>query len=386
MKNFRMILTGISVLCLSAASAWSAELRLYGTFPAEWLQSVDDVYPITSAPDGIQWEAWLAVRSMSSAPANEKIVIDAYGSGRAQAQKLVDYFVEHHNFPAGRFKIELVNRPEWNGWVVVHPAMVEVPDGSPTLDRAPSLATLPPVAIPRDPAMVSTQAAPLPRQAMRAVGLASTVQGGFLAGARGPELRPFVGIEWFALEGSPSLPHFTRATWLGSRAGAELALVRWPISEIGISGHYYHSFDGVTTDAQASSVNEIATQAYWLMRANSTLMGVPMIRVFGGLYSNRRDGDPSLGFLPAILGPRFGTELSTRVDGIFTLGVSGAYTAALDGVYEAGGFLSHRFFSVDTSNWEARLAITADSARVRNSAGLQKESWLTMEIGLTGNL
>jgi hypothetical protein len=380
-------LTRIAALSLGlVASAETARaggnLPGYGSFPLQWLEGVTDVYPVTAAPKEIQWQTWLAVRALSSAPKATKLRIETHDPGSArEAAKLRDYLVGHHRFPASRFVLAVSERPGWGGWIVVRPEGAKVALDPPD---APAPGDVPVLALSEvDTLGAGSQGAPLPTGAVRTMNYASAVQRGWL-GSSGWQFRPAFGIQWFNVEGAKGFARRARASWMGAWLQQDLALLRWPVGEMGVDVHFFRSFTAVSDDAKGGSVSEGGVKAHVLLKANSTLMGMPMIRLSGGYFRNVRSTprNAELGILPGMSGAQVSAELSTFVDGMFTLGLAGAYVFTADGVISAGGSLSHRLFEAVGSTWDARIGLTASVARQRTGAVLLEESWSAFQFGV----
>ena len=210
-------------------------------------------------------------------------------------------------------------------------------------------------------------------------------------GSEGPQFRPYVGIEWFNVEGAKTGGTRVNASWAGPKVQGEVALMRWPVGEFGLGGSVYKSAIGMSPDGKQSSLLESRANAHLLLKANTTAMGVPMLRLTAGYLGNWRTIDPSSPpsgpFLSSFSGPRAGGEISTYVDGIFTVGMNGGYTFARDGLIEAGGFVSHRFLKTgDDRSWDARFGLSVANAMQRSGVDLLEESWSTFQFGLIGSL
>ncbi|MBC7691899.1 MAG: hypothetical protein H7222_09015 [Methylotenera sp.] len=414
-------------------------LPSFGVFPLAWLDSVDEVYPITSAPEDVQWEAWLAVKTSGQGRLSNPVVIEVFGGTESAGVKVKKYLVEHHKFSARQFEIKFSQNAAWNGYVVVRgqdTKLPEVPVRPPQLSHASPIAAIPeiqtrivvmapeapryrvvkrvilsdsllspfrtvedyvlenPQSIAQDMnsstgeiPITTSQASPyspsVPQGRLQTY--ASKVQAGWL-GSFGPQYRPSVSMEWFDVEGAKNFGRRTKAGWIGARVQGEVALLRWSIGEVGVGASAFHSLNAITPDARQGSAVDAKAQAHVLLHANSTAMGIPMLKLSTGYEGNWRNAGANSNLLPAFQGFRVAGELSTFVDHVFTLGASSAYTFAQSGIVELGGSVSHRLIQNERRCWDARLGVNAASAKGQSGAAKLEETWTSVQIGLTGTL
>src|SRR5262245_14168023 len=107
-------------------------------------------------------------------------------------------------------------------------------------------------------------------------------------GNLGIQFRPYAALQWFSVSGAKGLARPARAGWMGARVQTEFAFFRWPIAEVGANAYFYRSFLALTPDAESGQATEGGAQGYLLFKANTTVFGVPMLRVMGGYYANIR--------------------------------------------------------------------------------------------------
>ena len=173
---------------------------------------------------------------------------------------------------------------------------------------------------------------------------------------------------------------------MGPRLEAEIAMLRWPIGEFGIRGSAYRSAIAFSPDAQNGSATDFKGLGFLQFKANTNVLGVPMLRVLAGYHYNVRNLDRGMSAQGAKSAPHFAGELATLVDGTFTVGLNGGYTFSEKGVTEAGGFISQRIYT-GKRNWDAKLGVSAASAKETGAGGRTlTESWNTFQLGLVGSI
>ena len=202
---------------------------------------------------------------------------------------------------------------------------------------------------------------------------------------RGLEFRPTVGMQWYSIDGKKISGSKMRAGWMGAKASAELALIRLPVFESGVEGSLFKSQSPLSSDAQNVNVTDIAADAYVQLKANSTAMGIPMLKVSTGYGSFQRNASPPVAdqMLPNLSGFRLGAQLSTYVDNIFTVGAETDYTFAADGVWEINGFLKHRLFTFKQSVWDFKFSTGVARMRIPMNQATYEENWTTVFLGLS---
>jgi hypothetical protein len=405
---------------VSGTAAKKDGLPSFGVFPVGWLDGVDEVYPISSAPEDVKWEAWLAVKAAARGTFTHPVIIEVFNGSESAGVKIKKYLVEHHKFSARRFEIKLSQSPQWNGYAVVRtfdeklpPAPIRPPQvryQSPISLRAPEPANEY-IQAKREPVLVQRQVlssnllspwvtqefleeAPDPVneeviQVSQAAPMnSSEARVGWL-GSTGPQLRPYAAMEWFGVEEAKT-PVATskraRAGWMGARLQGEAALLRWSIGEVGVGGSVYRSIFAITPDSRTGKATDVKALTHFLLRANSTLMGRPMLKITAGYHANWRNLDRAVNLHSTVGGLRTGAEVSTFVDRIFTLGANTAYTFSQAGVFEVGGFISHRIINTPQRSWDARVGVMAASARETVGATRLDENWTSVQFGVIGAL
>jgi len=403
MRSGLLSLSLISVLSVNAHAGERA-VPDYGAYPLRWLEATSDLYPITQASREVQRETWMANKKIAEGSSTDEIRIEVAASdgdnASKQAQKIENYWVAHHHYPTSRILHEATLPSAWAGWVVVRSstsrALPAVPPARLTawLGRLPKALPQPVVAVaapvaplgPVDSIATSQAAALSPARFESESDLES------LSGRRPPlPIRPYAALEFYSCEGwrtEKSDPKAS-ASWLGPRLGFDAQVIHIPVAALGVSGSYYRSITPLSTDAQDSKAQEIEGSAWMLFRANTLHYGIPQIRLGGGYLQNRRWGTPASGgtFLPTFQGARFWSELSTEIDSHFTLGLHAAYTAAQQGLYEAGGQLTHNLFRLRDRQWDLTFGMNAAVARADTALGPRtQETWLSFQLGLSGGI
>lgn len=203
--------------------------------------------------------------------------------------------------------------------------------------------------------------------------------------ARGLEFRPSVGMQWYNIEGKKVNGGKMRAGWMGAKASAELALVRLPVLESGVEGAIFKSQSPLSSDAQNAVVTDITGDAYVQLKANSTEMGIPMLKLSLGYGAFLRSTSalPSDQYMPNLKGFRAGAQVSTYIDHIFTLGAETGYTFAEGDVWEINGFLKHRLFNWKQSVWDMKFSTGVGRMRIPMPQITYEENWTAVFLGLS---
>ncbi len=209
---------------------------------------------------------------------------------------------------------------------------------------------------------------------------AEAMKMGFFSQNRGMEYRPSVGMQWFSVQNNRPDSSLIRTQWLGVKAEMDTALVRFPVMELGAETAVFRTLTGLSPESRNTSVTDMSIAAYVLFKANTSKVGIPMVRVSTGYYGNWREGDPSVGFLPGASGFRVGAELSAIIDAMFAFGMSGNYVATHDGLFDLGAFLSQKFLSnARVGIWSARLGANVSLLLAEQ----RRESWIAVTTGVS---
>lgn len=197
-----------------------------------------------------------------------------------------------------------------------------------------------------------------------------------------PKLRPEISATWMSTETYRNGQLIGQGGWMGLRAAADAALLRWRNVETGILGHVFSSVFSMSARAGGGSAAEVQVQPYVLLRPGIDVLGDLHIRLSGGYFGNWRQGAAGQIFFPPIRAFQVRAEVSTMFDSRSRIGFVGSYALAELGVLQAGATFSQRLFGTIDMPWDFRIGLTASVAR---SSTLQ-ENWTQVSLGIVGAL
>jgi hypothetical protein len=372
-------------------------LLSWGAFPVEWLSDRDDIAPISEAPREAQIQMAFACAGIRAAKPTDLILIESSQADLTQSGKLKQYLVEQQGITPER--IMLVYRDPagggaWQGWIHIRPQGVEIPVApTPALDqwlaglRSPALPVASPGIIQEAPIRTSQAAV------MRAR-IEKAVKDPRPSHEKEGRVRTQISTEYLSVDGMKGGESITRASWMGFRVGSDLALFHAPIFELGFGGNVARSFLPMSESAKNATATSWLGEGYGVLRANSGVFGIPELRAGIGWMGNNRSASSNLSdaiFLPSLTGPRARIELSTRVDGVFRLGIHAGGVAAQNGyrVFDFGGSLSQRLWDNGSQSLSARVGLDAGIARgtaETAAIGVDRETWASFQVGVSASL
>jgi hypothetical protein len=373
-------------------------LMNWGAFPVEWLKEQAMIGSVRTLPREAQIQLAFACSGIRQAKPEHLVLIEGDESYFREAQKLKEYLVVQQGISPERIKIvyrDTEESPAWEGWLHVRPQNVEVP-----VAPTPELLAWSQQIVDVKNYVKSNSAGNReePIRVSQAVAIRAAVEQqakdarpSYLRDGR---IRTLVSTEYLSLDGLKGEDSLTRAAWMGFRVGGDLAVLHAPVFELGFSGNVARSFIPMSVDAQNATATSWVGESYGIIRANSTLFGIPELRVSFGWMGNNRSASSvlnSAAFLPAITGPRARLELSSRVDGIFRLALHGGGVSALEGyqVLDFGGSLSQRLWDNGYQSISARVGLDAGIARAPESAAslqTDRETWASFQVGIAASL
>ncbi len=374
-------------------------LLSWGAFPVDWLASHEEVAPIQGATREAQLQMAFACAGIRAARPTDLILVESSQHHLKDAQKLKKYLVEQQGIQADRIKL-VFRDPDlgsaWDDWVHVRPQGVEIPvaptralDGWLTDIRAPVKSTeLADAAIIQDAPIRTSQAATIRARVEKEVKDARPSH------EREGRVRTQVSTEYLSTDSMKNDESLTRASWMGFRVGGDIAVFHAPIFELGFSGTVARSFLPMNEDARNATATSWVGEGFGILRANSGIFGIPELRAGLGWMGNNRSASSNVNdslFLPAVTGPRARLELSTRIDGVFRLGVHFGGVAGQGGaqVLDFGGSLSQRLWDNGSQSLSARVGLDAGVARVTHevqASAVDRETWASFQVGVAASL
>lgn len=352
-------------------------LPYHGALPVSWLSSRETVFPITEAPETIQWQTWVMIRSISHNAVSEPVWIDVPKGHVMLGERIVNYLIERHGFPQDRFLIRTVEKEGWSDWIAIYPQGYE-PEGAPPSWQYDSSMII------EDEIHVSLAS---PKKTESFPVTQSAYDSEEQVEAKTIGLRPSIGIEWFNARARISEGHDIRATWIGLSGRGETTLIGSKWMDFDVGGHYFGSISSVTPDALGTNVSEGSLYLQALLKLAPTIFGRPEIAGMSGFYANFRiSTGANPGFLPAMRGPFSGFWATTTFDEVMAIGFGMAYVFTYQGVILGEGFMRHRLFGTETLPWDIRLGLSLATARMRMPDVYRKEYWSSIQFGLAGSL
>lgn len=337
----------------------------YAVFPANWLEFVEDVYPVSEAPGPIRLEADKAIQALVRDRSRQPVRIEVFGATRSAAEKLVRYFVDHHGFPESRFLIdEGSSTGAWDGWVALRTSNTRLPVNPPdwtlTLVRS-SLAS---------PSRTSETYLP-PVQRSNEIF----------------RFRPAVGLNWFFVEPGKGAPEGTPGTgFIGLSAAAETDYLRSDHLEAGFRGSYFGSMTGLTRESMDAAVSEATLGTYFKVTPEPSIFGAAQLTLNVGYVGNWRTASEAVSYLPALRGLRTALEVSTSFDEAIRVGVFGGPTFGEVKQVLAGGYIRHRLFGTDARPWDVKMSGSLSALDHGSGAAIRREHWSSVFLGVSGSL
>lgn|GEM_PF-4851570 len=372
-------------------------LLSWGAFPVEWLAGRDDIAPISDAPREAQIQMAFACAGVRASKPTDLILIESAQSDLAHSRKLKQYLVSQQGIAPERIMLvyrDPASGTAWEGWIHIRPQGVEIPVApTPALDQwlADIRKPLLPVA-----ASGIIQEAPIrtSQAAVMRARMEKAVKDPRPSHEKEGRVRTQISTEYLSVDGMKGGESITRASWMGFRVASDLALFHAPIFEFGFGGNVARSFLPMSEAAKNATATSWLGEGYGVLRANSGVFGIPELRAGIGWMGNNRSASSNLSdaiFLPSVTGPRARIELSTRVDGVFRLGVHAGGVAAQNGyrVFDFGGSLSQRLWDNGSQSLSARVGLDAGIARGTADIaviGIDRETWASFQVGVSASL
>jgi len=375
----------LSLIMITAFSqnTFAKKLPSYGLFPLGWLNQTYDLFPIKSQPRPIQVQAWLAIKAISKANYSDMLIIESSDADYENSKKLLNYLVDHHKFPEGRFILQKNLNTNLKGWVIIRPSATSSPNSPPNWNLKHALSNNPKNTAHSD--QISTSlASPLTNEQIGNINSLRVDNGSI----ENYSFKPKFGFQWTNLETDPSLNPFYKASWIGLYAEGDAHLIRRKYFALGINAQAFSSLSPLTPDAQGISIVNSSLKGVLTLAPEPTFLGALNLKLSGGYWGTWRTSDQTNPFLTSIRGGVANVELSTSFDDAFRFGASGGYifTNSDTKVIESTGFMSHRILNSNSLPWDIQFGFKMTLTKFPSTTQNLQETGTSVYAGLAGAL